>query len=416
MESLNKNIENIIFQVRGRKVILDRDLSDLLNIETRELNQKVKRNINLFSKSKYFQMTKEEFIDWKSQFVMSENDKIGLRRAPYVLTFEGIKVLSTILKPEKAKLITKIITETFENKNNNLKVSDCLYLKEENIKNMIYNIRGKRVILDEDIAKLFQYETKMLNRQVLRNIERFPENYCFQLTQEEYINSLRCQIGTLKGGRGEHRKYLPYAFTEYGVIMLTSILKSKVAIEASIKITNTFIDMRKMISEELIEENFYKSLIIQNTEDIKKINETLKNLSANDLKEKIFFDGEIYDAYSKIIDILQKAKEELIIIDGYADKSLLDIIRNINIPVTLITKNKTLLKDIDIKKYQKQYNNLKIIHNDKFHDRFIIIDKNQIYHLGTSLNHAGNKVFAINKIEEPELIIKLLSKISSINI
>lgn len=113
---------------------------------------------------------------------------------------------------------------------------------------------------------------------------------------------------------------------------------------------------------------------------------------------------------------MQKAKEELIIIDGYADKSLLDIIRNINIPVTLITKNKTLLKDIDIKKYQKQYNNLKIIHNDKFHDRFIIIDKNQIYHLGTSLNHAGNKVFAINKIEEPELIIKLLSKISSINI
>lgn len=131
MESLNKNIENIIFQVRGRKVILDRDLSDLLNIETRELNQKVKRNINLFSKSKYFQMTKEEFIDWKSQFVMSENDKIGLRRAPYVLTFEGIKVLSTILKPEKAKLITKIITETFENKNNNLKVSDCTNRKSK---------------------------------------------------------------------------------------------------------------------------------------------------------------------------------------------------------------------------------------------------------------------------------------------
>lgn len=267
MESLNKNIENIIFQVRGRKVILDRDLSDLLNIETRELNQKVKRNINLFSKSNYFQMTKEEFIDWKSQFVMSENDKIGLRRAPYVLTFEGIKVLSTILKPEKAKLITKIITETFENKNNNLKVSDCLYLKEENIKNMIYNIRGKRVILDEDIAKLFQYETNMLNRQVLRNIERFPGNYCFQLTEEEYNANLRYQFGTSSYGG---RRYLPYAFTEYGVIMLTSILKSKVAIEASIKITNTFIDMRKMISEELIEENFYKSLIIQNTEDIKK--------------------------------------------------------------------------------------------------------------------------------------------------
>ncbi len=413
MESLNKNIENIICQVRGKKVILDRDLSNLLNIETRELNQKVKRNINLFSKSNYFQMTEKEFIDWKSQFVISKNDKIGLRRAPYVFTIEGIKILSTILKPEKAKGITKIITETFENKNNNLKVSDCLYLKEENIKNMIYNIRGKRVILDEDIAKLFQYETKMLNRQVLRNIERFPGNYCFQLTEEEYNANLRYQFGTSSYGG---RRYLPYAFTEYGVIMLTSILKSKVAIEASIKITNTFIDMRKMISEELIEENFYKSLIIQNTEDIKKINETLKSLSANDLKEKIFFDGEIYDAYSKIIGILQKAKEELIIIDGYADKSLLDIIRNINIPVTLITKNKTLLKDIDIKKYQKQYNNLKIIHNDKFHDRFIIIDKNQIYHLGTSLNHAGNKVFAINKIEEPELIIKLLSKISSINI
>lgn len=413
---IKEDIKKAIYTLKGKEVILDRDLSSLLNIETRELNQKVKRNINLFLKNNYFQMTEKEFIDWKSQIVMSKNDKIGLRRKPYVFTKEGIITLSTILNSEKDRLIIKNILEIFEKKNNVLNITKSPNLKQENIKSMIHNIRGKRVILDEDIAKLFQYETKMLNRQVLRNKDRFPKNYCFQLTEEEYDNSLRYHFGTLKNGRGEHRKYLPYAFTEYGVIMLTSILKSKVAIDASIKITNTFIEMRKMISEELIEEKFYKNLILQNIEDIKKINETLKNLSANDLKEKIFFDGEIYDAYSKIIDIMLIAKKELIIIDGYADKSVLDMISKVEVNVTLITKQDNKLKEIDIEKYQNQYNNLKIIRNNKFHDRFIIIDKSQIYHLGTSLNHAGNKVFAMSILEEPELITKLLNKINSINI
>jgi len=407
-----EEVEKHIFNIRRKDIILDRDLGKLLNIETRQLNQTIKRNKELFNNLDYFQMNEKEFFDWKSQIVMSKNDKIGLRRAPYVFTIEGIKVLSTILKSDKEKLTIKRIIEAFENRNNSLNTSNSLYLREETIKNMIYNIRGKRVILDEDIAKLFQYETKMLNRQVLRNIERFPENYCFQLTEEEYNENLRYHFGTSSYGG---RRYLPYAFTEYGVIMLTSILKSKVAVEASIRITNTFIEMRRMISEEFLEDKFYKNLILQNTEDIKKINETLKDLANNDFKEKIFFNGEIYDAYSKIVDIMRKSQKELIVIDAYADKTFLDMIKSINSKVTLITKTKTLLKKIDIEKYQKQYNNLKIKYTNTFHDRFIIIDKKEIYHLGTSLNHAGNKAFAINKLEGPEIIKSLLNKINNIN-
>lgn len=409
-----KQIENIIFEVRGKKVILDRDISILYNIETRILNQKVKRNINKFSKDSFFQLTENEFLNWKSQVVISENDKIGLRKRPYVFTLNGVKTLLTIFKAEKDQQITKIILEAFESKNSQENINNSLYLRENDIINMIYNIRDKKVILDEDIAKLFQYETKMLNRQVLRNRDRFPENYCFQLTEEEYNNCLRCQFGTLKGRRGEHRKYLPYAFTEYGVIMLTSILKSKVAIETSIKITNAFIEMRKIISQDLLEDKYYKNLILQNTEDIKKINETLNNLADIDIKEKIFYDGEIYDAYSKIKEIISKAKAELIIIDNYADKTFLDIIKDLKINVILITKTKTLLTKLDIKKYSEQYHNLEIIFNDNFHDRFIILDKKTIYHLGSSLNYAGKKIFAINKLEEISVLNNLLNKIQSI--
>jgi len=409
-----EDIKKMIYEVKGKKVMLASDLAKLYQCKngTKEVNQAVKNNTEKFIKSMTWTLNDYEVSCFLvKNFDQKKETRGGRYKRPRVFTIDGIKVLATIFKSEKVKEITRLILEIFEEEKNDLNMQNNLYLREENIKSMIYNIRGKRVILDEDIAKLFQYETKMLNRQVLRNIERFPENYCFQLTEEEYNTNLRCHFGTSSYGG---RRYLPYAFTEYGVIMLTSILKSKVAIEASLRITNTFIEMRKIISEELLEEKYYKNLIIQNTEDIKKINETLRNLSAMDFKEKIFFDGEIYDAYSKIVDILQLAKKELMVIDGYADKSFLDMIRDINLPVTLITKIKPLLKNSDIENYQKQYNNLSIIYNDSFHDRFIIIDKKQIYHLGTSLNHVGNKVFAINKLEEPEMIKGLLNKINNI--
>ena len=276
------------------------------------------------------------------------------------------------------------------------------------IENMIYEIRGKNVMLDSDLAMLFGYETKQLNRQVLRNINRFPENYCFQITDTEYI-SLRCQNGTLKNGRGEHRKYLPYVFTEYGITMLAGILKSELAIKMSLRIVDIFITMKNYINTSLIEQKYFNELTIKNTEDIKLLQESFDKLNTKESNNHIFYEGQIYDAYSLLIDILSKARKEIIIIDNYAGKKLFDIIKNINVKVKIYTEN---IDNISKEKYEKQYNNLEIINTNIFHDRFIIIDNKVLYHSGASFKDLGKKCFAITKMEGDSILKELLNKIS----
>ena len=278
------------------------------------------------------------------------------------------------------------------------------------IENMIYEIRGKKVMLDSDLAMLFGYETKQLNRQVLRNINRFPENYCFQITDTEYI-SLRCQNGTLKNGRGEHRKYLPYVFTEYGITMLAGILKSELAIKMSLRIVDIFITMKNYINTSLIEQKYFNELTIKNTEDIKLLQESFDKLNTKESNNHIFYEGQIYDAYSLLIDILSRAKKEIIIIDNYAGKKLFDIIKNINVKVKIYTEN---IDNISKEKYEKQYNNLKIINTNIFHDRFIIIDNKVLYHSGASFKDLGKKCFAITKIEDNSILKELLNKLKKI--
>ena len=275
------------------------------------------------------------------------------------------------------------------------------------IENMIYEIRGKNVMLDSDLAMLFGYETKQLNRQVLRNINRFPENYCFQITDTEYI-SLRCQNGTLKNGRGEHRKYLPYVFTEYGITMLAGILKSELAIKMSLRIVDIFITMKNYINTSLIEQKYFNELTIKNTEDIKLLQESFDKLNTKESNNHIFYEGQIYDAYSLLIDILSKAKKEIIIIDNYAGKKLFDIIKNINVNVKIYTEN---IDNISKEKYEKQYNNLEIINTNIFHDRFIIIDNKVLYHSGASFKDLGKKCFAITKMEDNNILKELLNKL-----
>ena len=278
------------------------------------------------------------------------------------------------------------------------------------IENMIYEIRGKKVMLDSDLAMLFGYETKQLNRQVLRNINRFPENYCFQITDTEYI-SLRCQNGTLKNGRGEHRKYLPYVFTEYGITMLAGILKSEPAIKMSLRIVDIFITMKNYINTSLIEQKYFNELTIKNTEDIKLLQESFNKLNIKENNNHIFYEGQIYDAYSLLIDILSKAKKEIIIIDNYAGKKLFDIIKNINVKVKIYTEN---IDNISKEKYEKQYNNLEIINTHIFHDRFIIIDNKVLYHSGASFKDLGKKCFAITKMEDNNILKELLNKLNKI--
>ncbi len=306
-------------------------------------------------------------------------------------------------------------------------------LTNEDIKNLIYTIRGKQVMLDSDVAMLYHYPTKRINETVNRNKQRFPENFCFQLTDEEYEalrcknvtlnqdtvqenidNSLRSQIATLNEniGRGKHRKYLPYAFTEQGIAMLSGLLKNDIAIQVSINIMNAFVEMRKflMINGQVFER--LTNVEYQLQEHNKKFDEVFNQLQLEEnIKQRIFFNGQIYDAYSIIVDIIKKANNKILIIDNYIDDSVLKMLakKKNNVEVVILTSNKSNIENLDIKKFNKEYPILKVAKTNKFHDRFIIIDGKEMYHLGASIKDLGKKCFGINKIEDVEIIKKIIN-------
>ena len=255
------------------------------------------------------------------------------------------------------------------------------------VENLIYEIRGKQVMIDSDLARLYECKngTKEINQAVKNNIDKFPERYSFQLTNEENKN-LRSKFLTSSLGKGYGgRRYNPRVFTEQGVAMLATILKSKVATEVSIKIMDAFVKMRYYIVNENYRLNNIETKLLEHDT---KINEIFNQFKTNN--NHIFFEGEIYDAYSLLIDILKEAKEEIIIIDNYAGKQLFDILKEIKINIKVVTKN---IDEISYKKYNEQYENIEIINNDKFHDRFIIIDKKILYHSGASFKDIGKKCF-----------------------
>ena len=284
------------------------------------------------------------------------------------------------------------------------------------IENLIYEVRGKQVMLDSDLARLYECAngTKSINLAVNRNIERFPEDFYFQLTKEEY-NNLKFQFETSNSGNnlGGVRK-LPYVFTEQGIAMLATVLRTKVASQMSISIMRAFVTMRKYISSNLIEQRFINKQVLKNTEDIKLLKESFHKFEEKRKVNEIYFNGQIYDAYSKIQEIFKSATKKLIIIDAYADNTLLDIIKRLNVEVVIITKTNNLLTKQDITKYNKQYHNLKVIYNNTFHDRYFIIDKTQVYHCGTSINRIGYKTFSINLISDKEVCDSLISKVNKI--
>ena len=275
------------------------------------------------------------------------------------------------------------------------------------IENMIYEIRGKQVMLDSDLAKLYNVETKRINEAVKNNIEKFPERYCFQLNDEE-SNNLRSKISTSKINSHGGRRYNQRVFTEQGVYMLATILKSKIAASITIAIMDAFVVMKNIINTSLIEQKYFNELTIKNTEDIKLLQESFDKLNIKESNNHIFYEGQIYDAYSLLIDILSKAKKEIIIIDNYAGKKLFDIIRDINVKVKIYTEN---IDNISKEKYEKQYSNIEIITTNIFHDRFIIIDNKSLYHSGASFKDLGKKCFAITKIVEDNILKELLDKL-----
>ena len=280
------------------------------------------------------------------------------------------------------------------------------------IENMIYEIRGKHVMFNSDVARLYNVETKVLNQAIKRNINRFPEEFCFQITIEELGNlSLRSQNVTLNKSnnyRGLHYKYLPYVLTEQGIMMLSGLLKNDIAAKVNVQIIDAFVKMRKYISTNLIEQKYINKMVFDHDNEIKLLQESFSKLEKKEKINHIFYEGQIYDAYSLLIDILSKVKEEVIIIDNYAGKELLDIIKDISVDIKIVSSNiDSTLK----KKYESQYSNVTFINNNTFHDRFIITDRKELYNSGASFKDLGNKCFAINKIEDNEYLKNILKKI-----
>ncbi len=256
----------------------------------------------------------------------------------------------------------------------------------EKIKNLIYTIRGKQVMLDSDVAMLYHYPTKRVNETVKRNKERFPENFCFQLTENETEN-LRSQFATSSLEKENYggRRTLPYVFTEQGIAMLSGLLKNDIAIKVSINIMNAFVEMRKFIATngqvfQRLTNVEYK--LLEHDKKFDQVFNELQKDKEKEFKQKIFFDGQIYDAYSLIIEIIKTAKNKILIIDNYIDDSILKMLqkKNKDVEVVILTSQNSDLTKLDIQKFNKQYPTLKIARTNKFHDRFIVIDNKELYH------------------------------------
>jgi len=287
-------------------------------------------------------------------------------------------------------------------------------IKLEEIQSRIYTIRGVQVMLDSDLAQLYCVETKVLNQAVKRNRERFPETFMFQIDNDEssYLrsqigiskkDSLRSQSVTLDNARGKHRKYLPYAFTEQGVAMLSAVLKSDTAIKVSIQIINAFVAMRRFIAANALIFQRLDTLETKQLETDNKIDHVLNAIESKEiqLKQGIFFDGQIFDAYKFVADLIRTAQESIILIDNYIDDTVLIHLtkRNKGVKVTILTKTISKQLALDIKKFNEQYPAIEIKEFKDSHDRFIIIDNATVYHFGASLKDLGKKWFAFSKME-----------------
>lgn len=291
-----------------------------------------------------------------------------------------------------------------ENKN-------LVIIGNSDIQNMIYTFRGKQVMIDRDLASLYQVQTKRLNEQVKRNSGRFPAEFCFKLSDKEKDELVaNCdRFKTLK-----HSSSNPYAFTEQGIAMLSAVLKSDIAVEVSIKIMNSFVEMRKFLFSN--KEMFARldRVELKQLETDQKLEEVFNYIATNtEVKQNIFFDGQIYDAFSFIVGLVQKAKKEIILIDNYVDVHTLNILckKDKGVDIIVATAGKGSLSTKDITKFNAQYPKLLVKTTTDFHDRFLIIDKTEVYHIGASIKDAGKKSFGITKIEDKDLIKNLINKV-----
>jgi hypothetical protein len=272
-------------------------------------------------------------------------------------------------------------------------------VKADKIQNMIHTVRGVQVMLDMDLAELYGVETRVLNQAVKRNSGRFPEAFCFQLSDDE-LEILKSQFVMSSWGG---RRSAPYAFTEQGVAMLSTVLKSKTAVHVSINIMNAFVSMRRFFLSnaqvfQRLDTLEKKQLVTEN-----KIDKVLNAIESNEIKPKqgIFYDGQIFDAYRFVSDLFRSAKKSIVIIDNYIDDTVLTHLtkRSENVKVIIFTKVISAKLALDVKKYNEQYQPVEIKEFKNAHDRFIVTDGNTVYHFGASLKDLGKKWFAFSKMD-----------------
>lgn len=280
-------------------------------------------------------------------------------------------------------------------------MEDRPLITHNGIKSLIYTVRGQQVMLDSDLATLYQVETKNLNKAVKRNMERFPDTFCFQLTDKE-SESLRFRIGTSNAGRGG-RRYLPYVFTEQGVAMLSAVLHSGMAIQISIEIMNAFVEMRKVLISNAALFSRMDKMELKQIEADGKFEEIFKALEGGKLysEKGIFYDGQVFDAYAFVSDMIRTAQKSIILIDNYVDDTVLTLLgkRKANVPATIYTKTITNQLYLDLQRYNSQYPAIDVQIFTHAHDRFLIIDGTKLYHIGASLKDLGKKWFAFSKMD-----------------
>jgi len=457
------DLRSKIYIIRGKQVMLDFDLAEIYGYSVKAFNQQVKNNIEKFDDDFRFQLNAEEVMELsRSKFLTSiqvKGVKGGRSYFPYAFTEQGIYMLMTVLRGELATRQSKVLVRLFkamkdyiiERENlvgydyvaklaiqTSQNTKDIAEIKEYihgfsqieipknllslNIKTVeadknnlkidisdkILLIRGQHVMIDRDLAELYGVETKVLNQAVKRNIERFPERFMFQIRKEELDLIDKCsrsQIVTLndKRSRGSNIKYLPYAFTEQGVAMLASVLKSDAAVQTSIMIIDAFVALRRFLqnnSKIFTEIDYLKKHAIESD---KKINELFDKMDRYKIEDKqgIFFQGQIFDAYAKFESFIADAEKEIVLIDNYVDLTVLERFakKKNGVKVTIFTCPKTKITPFDIQKFNEQYPVLELKHTEKIHDRFLIIDNRILYHIGASLKDLGKKCFAFEILD-----------------
>jgi hypothetical protein len=284
----------------------------------------------------------------------------------------------------------------------------------ERIEARIFTIRNKQVMMDRDLGEMYQVETRVINQAVKRNQERFPESFLFQSTQEEIdqfpqmnSDSLRSQsvISNKKGGR----RYLPYAFTEQGVAMLSAVLRTDIAIQVSVQIMNAFISMRKQIASNQLLFQKMDRIELKQIESDQKFEQIFKALESKNPtpSQGIFYDGQVFDAYHFVSDLIRKAEKSIILLDNYIDDAVLRLLakRREGVKCTICTKSISKQLKLDLDKFNSQYPLIDLLLFEKSHDRFLILIKKGIYHIGASIKDLGKKWFAFSKMEEENLNI-----------